>query len=383
MPLDYDSLLLAVGFAGAGLALTMFGSWLTARADQFLLTWSIGVTLIVAHVVGYSIYVDRPRIVLLVIAFALLASALSVLYGAAQQFRGRRASVRTMAALAAGSTVALLVPAAFGLDGLADVVINVIAAALLLAIARQYWLGRAEAPTPIVAVAILYALIGLSFALCAVALLADGRFVLNKAPDNWTEDLNLFVAIVGMTGIGALSLALNQWRLAGRHRHEALTDALTGLLNRRALLERVGTQPLDTFTAVLLFDLDRFKGINDRFGHATGDEVLRRFAMLMGETLRGVDVAARLGGEEFVAVLYRTTPDRAHQVGERIRKSFAEMVVETGEGELRCTVSVGIAFATGDAHGFEQVLSAADRALYRAKQGGRNRISSANLRLAG
>jgi diguanylate cyclase (GGDEF)-like protein len=94
-------------------------------------------------------------------------------------------------------------------------------------------------------------------------------------------------------------------------------------------------------------------------------------------------MAARLGGEEFAAVLYRTTPDRAHQVGERIRKSFADMVIETGEGELRCTVSVGIAFPTGDQHRFEQVLGDADRALYRAKNGGRNRISSANLRLAG
>jgi diguanylate cyclase (GGDEF)-like protein len=136
-------------------------------------------------------------------------------------------------------------------------------------------------------------------------------------------------------------------------------------------------------TGVLLFDLDRFKSVNDEFGHSIGDEVLRRFAEVMTECLRGNDVCARLGGEEFAAVLPRTTTERAHQVAERVRKSFADVTIETGKGSLTCTVSVGIAFPTSEWPSFEQVLADADRALYRAKNGGRNRVASANLRLAG
>ncbi len=71
-----------------------------------------------------------------------------------------------------------------------------------------------------------------------------------------------------MTGIGALSLALHQWRLAARHRLDAITDPLTGLLNRRALFDEYGTRPMGTTTAVIVFDIDHFKSVNDRFGHA-------------------------------------------------------------------------------------------------------------------
>ena len=161
---------------------------------------------------------------------------------------------------------------------------------------------------------------------------------------------------------------------------------------RRAVPSAVDTSPhgrsrtrvsLDRFTGVLLFDLDHFKVVNDRYGHATGDEVLRRFALVMRQCLRTTDIAARLGGEEFAAVLPRSTAERAHQVAERIRKSLADLVVETDLGDMQCTVSVGIAFPTGEGRMFEQVLGDADKALYRAKNSGRNRVASASLRLAG
>jgi diguanylate cyclase (GGDEF)-like protein len=112
-----------------------------------------------------------------------------------------------------------------------------------------------------------------------------------------------------MTGIGALSLALNQGRLARHHRRDALTDPLTGLLNRRALFDMHGNVPVGAFTAVVVFDLDNFKAINDEFGHAAGDEVLRVFAAELAGNLRQTDVAARMGGEEFALVLKRTVPE--------------------------------------------------------------------------
>lgn len=383
MALDYNSLLMAIGFAGIGLAATMVTSWFSSRTDGFLLTWAAGITVIVAHVFIYSSYVETPWPPLQFVAFSLLLGGLSILFGAARHFCHGKVSWVLVAALAAGSILVFAPATAVGSDGLAAILTNIAAATLLLATAHQYWRGRAEAPVPVSIVAVLYAVTGLSFVPCAVVLIAEGRMVLGAAPDNWAEDLNLIAAIGGITGIGALSLALNQWRLAGRHRQDAHTDQLTGLLNRRALFERVGAGAVGRFTGVLLFDLDHFKAINDQFGHAVGDEVLRRFSVVMTDCLRANDVAARLGGEEFVAILPRTTTDRAHHAAERIRKGFADVVVDTDRGELRCTVSVGIAFPGSDASSLDQVLSDADKALYRAKRGGRNRVATASLRLAG
>jgi diguanylate cyclase (GGDEF)-like protein len=317
------------------------------------------------------------------LAFVVLLAGFSLLFGAARQFRYGKAEWTVVAVLALGAALALLPSATLGLDGVTYIVANTAAGALLLATGHQYWLARSDAPAPSMAIATLYLLTGLSYVTCAVVLAASEQWVVGHAPNNWSEDVNAIVAIAGVTGIGALSLALNQSRLARSHRHDAMTDPLTGLLNRRALFKHVGGIPVDRFTGVLLFDLDRFKSVNDEFGHSTGDEVIRRFAEVMTECLRGNDICARLGGEEFAAVLPRTTTERAHQVAERVRKSFAEVVIETGKGSLKCTVSVGIAFPTADGPSFEQVLADADRALYRAKNSGRNRVASANLRLAG
>jgi len=383
MSLDYNSLLLAVGFAGAGLAVTMFGTWLSARADGFLLTWAIGVAVLVAHVFAYSAYVGSPGLWLQLIAFVLLLCGLSLLVGAARQFRHGVLPWRLVGGLAAVSVALLIPPALLGLDGATYVVANLAAGVLLTATGHQYWLGRSDAPAPSMAIAGLYVLTALSYVTCAVVLAASGQWVVGEAPNNWSEALNAIVAIAGITGIGALSLALNRSRLARSHRQDAMTDPLTGLLNRRALFKQFADRPVDRFTAVMIFDLDRFKHVNDAFGHSVGDEVLRRFGEVLSECLRGTDICARLGGEEFAAVLPRTTTDRAHQVAERVRKSFAELVIETQGCSLQCTVSVGIAFATSQLPSFEEVLSDADRALYRAKNGGRNRVAAASLRLAG
>lgn len=380
---DYNSLLLAIGFAGIGLVVTMIGTWVSARTDGFLLTWAVGIGLIVVHVFTYSAYVDQPSAPLQAVAFSLLVCGLSILLSAAFQFRYGHRSAQTVAVVIAASVGAVATAALLGFSGVALVVANLIAAGLMLATARQYWIARVEAPLPVTALAVLYAAIGLSFIPCALVVLAGGQYVIEQAPQNWAEDLNAFVSITGITGIGALTLALNQWRLAGRHRREALTDPLTGLLNRRALFDRFGLDEIDRRTGVLTFDLDHFKRVNDEFGHGVGDHVLRRFAMVLSDSLRGSDVAARIGGEEFVAILPNSTPERAHQVAERIRTGFAGLVLETDKGSLQCTVSVGIAFSSGDVRAFEQVLGDADRALYRAKNGGRNRIAGATLRLAG
>lgn len=379
MLLDYNSLLLAVGFSAACLSLTLFGTWMAARSDKFLLTWAVSVLVVVCEVFAYDAYIKAPGTALGVLTLAVLLLGFSVMLGAAHQFRTRRSPL-PLIALGVGISCALaLPPMALGYDGLGFMLENALAALLLFGTAYEYWRGRAEAPVHLIGVSLLYSLTAASFVLCAAVLAWDGKLVLGHAPSNWAEDLSLVIA--SMTGIGALSLALNQGRLARHHQREAQTDALTGLLNRRALFDLHGTTPVSAFTAVVVFDLDGFKAINDQFGHAAGDEVLRVFAEVLCAGLRPNDSAARMGGEEFAMVLRRILPEVAGATAERVRAAFAARTIETETGPLRCTVSAGFAFGSTDGMSFDKVLSAADKALYAAKRAGRNRVL--DFRLAG
>ena len=383
MPLDYNSLLIAIAFAAACLSITLFAAWLSARTEAFLLTWAIGALLLVGSVLIYSAYVMAPAPYLVISAFFVHIMGFATLYGAARQFRTGERPLRAILIAGAPSLLVALPGFATRFDVIGFVLSNLVVAGLLFVTAREYWVGRKEAPGPITGLTALYALAGMSFVLCAAVLIADGQLELGRAPENWAENLNLVVGIAAVAGVGAISLALNQWRLARTHRREAMTDGLTGLLNRRAVFDLFSERGLPPFTSVVVFDLDGFKAVNDGHGHAIGDEVLRRFALAIRQGIRGVDTAARLGGEEFALVLPRSSPESALQVAERIRGAFAEEAYETGGEALRCTVSAGVATAGENGQPFEEVLRNADTALYAAKRDGRNRVVAEPLRLVG
>lgn len=159
---------------------------------------------------------------------------------------------------------------------------------------------------------------------------------------------------------------------------QARTDPLTGLLNRRALTElaqramahaRRHGSPL----SVVLIDIDHFKQINDRHGHAAGDAVLVSLARLLKSHLREDDACARLGGEEFLLLLPATRLDQALQVAEKLRQLIAGEVLAAG---IRCSSSFGVCSSDGNLD-FDQLLQRADTALYRAKAGGRDRVECA------
>ncbi|MDJ0932396.1 GGDEF domain-containing protein [Breoghania sp.] len=156
---------------------------------------------------------------------------------------------------------------------------------------------------------------------------------------------------------------------------EARTDALTGLLNRRAFNDLVSATPLQGSRSIILFDLDFFKALNDRHGHAFGDDVLRRFASVCRNSLRTQDIAARVGGEEFAVVLEGCPVERALVVGNRIRLSFAKQTILCGRERIRCTVRVGVYGSPfGETMTFEELYSTAGVTLYAAKEAGRNRV---------
>ena len=161
----------------------------------------------------------------------------------------------------------------------------------------------------------------------------------------------------------------------------ASTDELTGLPNRRALLARAESAVLAARRrpeplVLLMIDVDHFKQINDRHGHAYGDEVLRHLARVLATALRQGDCIGRLGGEEFAAVLPGAGPAQAGQIAERMRETIAATPAPGPAGSVRFTISIGLA-ALRDGETVAQVLQRADAALYAAKQSGRNAVAHA------
>ncbi len=160
----------------------------------------------------------------------------------------------------------------------------------------------------------------------------------------------------------------------------ATTDALTGLPNRRFFQEYVEllgrARRADDTMGILMVDVDRFKLLNDRHGHAVGDVVLRAVARTIAAAVRDVDLPARYGGEEFVVLLRRPSREVAMEVGERIREAVQGIDL-AAVGVERVTVSVGAAVGDGGTQGVGELVVAADRALYRAKRFGRNRVEAA------
>jgi two-component system cell cycle response regulator len=161
----------------------------------------------------------------------------------------------------------------------------------------------------------------------------------------------------------------------------AVTDPLTGLFNRRYMERHLGTLVEKSAgrgksLSVLILDIDYFKSVNDRFGHDAGDDVLREFADRMRTCVRGIDLACRHGGEEFVVVMPDTDLSVATMVAERIRRKIAgdPFPVQRGTRSIEVTISIGIAARTDPKEDATAFLKRADEALYRAKRDGRNRV---------
>lgn len=162
----------------------------------------------------------------------------------------------------------------------------------------------------------------------------------------------------------------------------SITDYLTGLYNHRYAHERLESElnrarRQDEPLAVIMIDLDRFKGVNDAYGHLAGDQVLREVGRILKETCRNYDVAARYGGEEFLVILPGTKLDDAVMISMRIRELIEACDFQAGGKTLRVTASFGVTEYTHDqTKAKDELVGHADRALYRAKAAGRNRVVS-------
>lgn len=194
-----------------------------------------------------------------------------------------------------------------------------------------------------------------------------------------SSDANGLVALVA----GELGGALRMTALIEESQRMASTDALTGLMNRRAFMSAMSielsrVQRHSHSLALLLFDVDHFKLINDRRGHASGDLVLASLGALVRDSLRKYDLAARWGGEEFVIALVMANEDGGRVVAERMRRAIESLPIRDGSGDLiPVTASIGLAeFRPGDT--IDSLIDRADRAMYASKAGGRNRVTVAD-----
>ncbi len=193
-----------------------------------------------------------------------------------------------------------------------------------------------------------------------------------------TQRRNITILIV--TAIIFLILLIRQLKIRSILKVLTKTDSLTGLYNRRTLFSRgehlikmaiKDSSPL----SVILIDIDHFKSINDNFGHSVGDKTIAEVAKLGRETMRSKDVFARLGGEEFAAILPETCIDEAKAIAERFREKVEQLVLKNHEIS-RVTISAGVACLTEEFADFDALLNAADNAMYQAKDAGRNAVRS-------
>jgi len=253
-------------------------------------------------------------------------------------------------------------------------------AMLAMATAEEFWHGRDEPlmsrwPTVIVLLAYAAAL------LARIPAVYFSPFADNNALLTGVTFALLAFTLLFTVVLAFLLLNMSKERTELQHKIAALVDPLSGVGNRRAFLgesgrlfaqQKIDCQPL----AMLLFDLDHFKTVNDRLGHAAGDRVLQTFARVATTTLGSDVLFGRIGGEEFASLLPVGDLGEAFAIADRVRRNFAEAAASAGEGELRPTVSVGVTLGLDSKTEVEDLLLIADEALYRAKAHGRNRVEA-------
>jgi len=313
-------------------------------------------------------------------ANALVCAAYGFMWCGARSFEGRRVSLVGLAIGPALWIVAFQFQSFVqSLEARISLVAAITAAYALLA-AAELWYARDRdllSRWPTLGLVVGHA----AFLLARIPYAQDlASSLLSGHPQGAVATVMAFEALFAAICLPFLRVAMSKERAEFEQRQAAETDALTGVPNRRAFFDR-GDSLLERFiaerqgAALLLFDLDRFKDINDTAGHQAGDRVLQAFCDLVGAALRPGDLFGRLGGEEFAYLMANASVTQALQTAERLRGNFAALRFD--DLAIEPTVSVGVAVANESDRNLSALLALADRALYRAKADGRNRVAPA------
>jgi diguanylate cyclase (GGDEF)-like protein len=377
--LHVPTLALVAVFVTTILGALLLLAWRREQDSNALLWWGAGYFLGAASFALLAARGVIPDVLSIEIAHAAVLLGYAFVLAGARAFNGRETPVTVFLIAPLIWLVAMQVPAVAEDINVRTAIVTSCQLTFLALIFYEFWRDRAEPllsrwPTIIV---LLTHMVALSLRLPAVALTpiaTEDDFFRSS-----TFAMMTFVVVLYTITLAFLLISMTKERGELRHKTAALVDPLTGLANRRAFLARadefmVRNAKRSASLTVLLADLDGFKAVNDRFGHAVGDRVLQVFADMVTSTLRQADLSGRIGGEEFGFLLPATGIAEATDVAECIRVRFAEAARRIGSHVVGSTVSVGVATSSDPAMHISELMMAADRALYRAKAGGRNRI---------
>jgi diguanylate cyclase (GGDEF)-like protein len=378
MTLDVHTLFLVTIYVEAILGLLLLFAWAQNLALRAVCWWGFAHLIRLASIGLFSMYGTIPDLVCIDLANALLFTAFAVTWTGARVFDGRPVEP---VYLVTGAVIWLLIcrlPMLADNANLRSLIASGIIAGYTWLTAYEFWRGRDE---PLVS---RWPAVIMFFAHGALFLLRTPMVALMPSTNDgvfgsvWMTVLS-FEALLLTISDAFILLAMAKERTELRHRTAAMVDPLTGVANRRSFLQDAALVAKRHIgnprpTAVLLIDLDHFKSINDRFGHAVGDSVLAIFADAARKSMRGSDLIGRLGGEEFGAILVDTSREKAAEVAERIRTSFAQMAQEVDGHPVRATVSIGLVHCLERTIDVGELLTQADHALYYAKERGRNRV---------
>jgi diguanylate cyclase (GGDEF)-like protein len=380
MSIDFKTLFLLTLDVEAMLGILLLFSWMQNRAVRAVAWWGCANLLRSLSIGLYGMYGVLPDVITITAADVILFSSYAVTWTGARIFDGR--SPRP-GSLITGATIWLLA-CQFSEFSQASAIRASLSAGIIATFmwltAYEFWRGRAE---------------GLLSRWPAIFILfANGAVFLLRSPLiaqlGWQTDQPVFSSawltvistesLLATISTAFILLAMAKERAELGHKTAAKTDALTGLANRRSFFQEAarliasGSRPV----ALLMIDLDHFKSINDQFGHAVGDKVLKIFAQTSVGNLRPTDLVGRLGGEEFAVLLVNASQEGALLVAERLRSAFAAAAATVDGLPIHATASVGLSLLH-PGQDMSALLDLADQALYRAKATGRNRVAQQQL----
>lgn len=310
------------------------------------------------------------------LANCLLVFGLGLRWRAARQFGRRSSHLAPILVPTFFVVVVFAFPSIFD-HGFAYASINLVLTALAGAAGYEFWRDRQDGLPSRYGLVLAYGLIAVSFAARAGqgVILHDG--LTSYLPQDTMLQIHLLVALLHTSASGAFALSIAYERSAISLREAALRDPLTGAYNRRAFKMRLQSHLAngsgDEF-AIVVFDIDHFKKVNDRYGHAAGDTALCICAETIARTFRSSDFVARIGGEEFAAILPGTSAASALDMTDRVRRMVGVREIVCHESRFKITLSGGIVHSSSGLRDMSDLMKAADVGLYRAKNGGRNRI---------
>jgi diguanylate cyclase (GGDEF)-like protein len=364
------------------------------QSEAYWLTWTAA-NVALASALLLFMFLPSATAGTSVLPHCLLVLGFGLRWRAARQFTGDPCHWHWVLLPLAATAMLFAVPAVFT-AGLVFVVVNVILAGLAGVTAVQFWSTHDQSSLSRLGLVVSYGVMALSFAARVGEGLAFFDEFTSYLPHDWMLKLHLVVAVVHTSSSGAFALSIAYERAAMNLRRErdlarskaqalgqlAERDELTGLMNRRAIEPRFAELRRAGFNTVAVLDLDHFKRVNDCHGHATGDEALRAAARALSPDEDCL--AVRLGGEEFMLVLRGKD---ARQRAEQRRRSVSERIGAEVTGLDRLvTASMGLIelprYEMAEL-GFERLYSIADRLLYEAKAGGRNRTVTEKMTLFG